>query len=88
MARITHGDVEWVDRERDARVRGVLRQARMEQGVTVLEVSRRVGISRPFYTQLEGGSRRLSVVYFFAICRALRVDPVQVVALAKGESDV
>lgn len=35
------------------------------------DVSERMGISRPFYTQLEGGTRRLSVQYLEGIARAL-----------------
>jgi len=40
-------------------------------------VAKRVGISRPFYTQLEGGSRRLSVNYLIAIAEALEVKPTK-----------
>lgn len=35
------------------------------------DVSKRMGISRPFYTQLEGGTRRLSVQYLEGVAKAL-----------------
>ena len=33
-----------------------------------------MGISRPFYSQLESGYRRLDLIYLFMICRALKVE--------------
>jgi len=43
--------------------------------LTCREVAMEMGISRGFYTQLENGTRRMDIVYFLAICRALRVEP-------------
>jgi len=48
---------------------------RKERGLTGAEVSSIMGISRSFYTQLEGGTRRMDLVYFLMICNALRVEP-------------
>ena len=39
------------------------------------EVASRMGLSRPFYTQLERGERRIDLVYFLMICQALCVEP-------------
>ena len=58
-----------------AKVRKRIVQARKNRDITGAEVARQMGISRPFYTQLENGTRRIDLVYFLAICGALRVDP-------------
>ena len=50
-------------------------QERKAKGLSAAEVAKQVGISRPFYTQLEGGTRRMDLVYFLAICRVLQVEP-------------
>ena len=56
-------------------VRKRIVQERKEQGLSAASVAKQMGISRPFYTQLEGGTRRMDLVYFLAICRVLRVEP-------------
>ena len=56
-------------------VREQIVKVRNERGLTAAEAARRVGISRPFYTQIECGSRRMNMVYFLAICKVLSVDP-------------
>ena len=56
-------------------VRERIVQMRKERGLTGAEVSSIMGISRSFYTQLEGGTRRMDLVYFLMICNALRVEP-------------
>lgn len=52
-------------------IRKRIRDLRKEKGMSAKEVSEKMGISRPFYTQLEGGTRRLSVQYLEGIARAL-----------------
>ncbi len=64
----------WDERCRD-QVRGRITKLRSDQGLTLAEMSRRMGISRPFYSQLESGYRSLG--YLFAICRALDIQPAQ-----------
>ena len=58
-----------------ATVRERIVQLRKAQDLTGGEVARMMGISRPFYTQLERGTRRMDLVYFLMICRALRAEP-------------
>ena len=48
-----------------------IRDLRKTKGMSAKDVSERMGISRPFYTQLEGGTRRLSVQYLEGIALAL-----------------
>ena len=52
-------------------IRKKIRDLRKSKGMSAKDVSEKMGISRPFYTQLEGGTRRLSVQYLEGIARAL-----------------
>lgn len=61
-------------------IRQRIRTLRKEKGYTAQQIAERMGISRPFYTQLEGGKRRLSIEYLEGIARALGVTPYQLYA--------
>lgn len=52
-------------------IRKRIRDLRKSKGMSAKDVSERMGISRPFYTQLEGGTRRLSVQYLEGVAKAL-----------------
>mgnify|MGYP001156906608 FL=1 len=52
-------------------IRKRIRDLRKTRGMSAKDVSEKMGISRPFYTQLEGGTRRLSVQYLEGVARAL-----------------
>ncbi len=56
-------------------VRANIRRIRKEKKLTAEAVAESVGISRPFYTQLEGGTRRMSLRYLIGIALALEVKP-------------
>ena len=56
-------------------VRQRIRTIRKQKKMSARVVSERMGISRPFYTQLEGGKRRLSVEYLIQAAEALGVKP-------------
>lgn len=56
-------------------VRTNIRRIRQEKGMSAKNVADLMGISRPFYTQLEGGKRRLSLRYMIGIAKALKVKP-------------
>ena len=58
----------------EGRVRERIRGLRLRKGITTEEISRRMGISRPFYSQLEHGRRRMSVDYLEKIERILGVS--------------
>ena len=62
-------------------VRHRITELRQERGLSQKEMSKRMGISRSFYTQLENGYRRLDLVYLFMICGALGIEPAK---LLKG----
>jgi transcriptional regulator with XRE-family HTH domain len=48
---------------------------RKEQGVTQVELAKRLGKPQQFVSRYELGIRRLDVVEFYAITKALGVDP-------------
>jgi len=54
-----------------------MRRIRQEKGLSAQEVARKAGISRSFYTLLEGGRRRLSVAHIEKIASALGVPLAQ-----------
>jgi transcriptional regulator with XRE-family HTH domain len=80
-------------------IRKRIRDLRKAKGRSAKEISEKMGISRPFYTQLEGGTRRLSVQYLEGIARALSttvadlysedgrpVSPTTIAQIAQDES--
>ena len=50
-----------------------IRALRKQKGLSGAEVAQKMGISRPFYTLLEGGKRRLSAGHVEKIARILSV---------------
>ena len=58
-------------------IRHRIRALRLQKGITTEEVAKRMGISRPFYSQLEHGRRRMSVDYLEMIARILGVSVAQ-----------
>ena len=53
---------------------------RRAAGVTQVELSKRLGKPQPFISNVERGIRRLDVVEFYAIARALGVIPLELFA--------
>jgi len=53
----------------------VLIDARKEAGITQVELARALGRPQPFISYIETGERRVDVIEFCAIARALNVDP-------------
>lgn len=54
---------------------GLLRSERIAAGLTQQQVADRVGRPQSFVAKVEGCERRLDVVEFLHLCRALGVDP-------------
>lgn len=52
----------------------VLIQARKDADVTQAELAERLGKPQPWVSNIERGIRRVDVIEFIAICRALNVD--------------
>ena len=55
----------------------LLLAARRSAGVTQVELSKRLGKPQPFISNVERGVRRLDVIEFYAIARALGADPLE-----------
>ena len=58
----------------------ILVALRKKKKITQVELSRRLGKPQPFVSYFERGERRLDVIEFYAIVRALGADPVEVFA--------
>lgn len=53
--------------------------ARKKAGLTQVEVAARLGRPQSFVAKVEGGERRLDVVEFLSVARAINADPVRIV---------
>lgn len=58
-----------------AAFRDTLIAVRKDAGVTQVELAERLGKPQQFISKIENGDRRVDLVEFVAVCRALRVDP-------------
>ena len=54
--------------------------ARKEAAMTQTQLSERLGRPQPFISKVERGVRRIDVIEFYAIARALRRDPIELFA--------
>lgn len=55
--------------------RDTLVAVRKDAGVTQVELAERLGKPQQFISKIENGDRRVDLVEFVAVCRALRIDP-------------
>jgi transcriptional regulator with XRE-family HTH domain len=53
----------------------MLIEARNNADVTQAELARRIGRPQPFISLVERGERRIDVIQFYAIMKALGLDP-------------
>lgn len=59
--------------------RQLLVQARKNADLTQIQLSRKLRKPQSFVAKHEGGERRLDVVEFLTICRAIGADPLRIV---------
>lgn len=59
------------------RFRELLVQARGDAGLTQAELSSRLNRPQSFVSKYERGERRIDVIEFGQICRALGIDPIK-----------
>jgi transcriptional regulator with XRE-family HTH domain len=52
-------------------------EARRKAGLTQAEVARRIGKDQTFISLIERSQRRVDVLEFYALARAMGVDPVE-----------
>ena len=65
---------------RQAHLRQLLIEARQAAGVTQNALARRLGRPQSYVSKFERGERRLDVVEFLDVARALKIDPLSVIA--------
>ena len=53
--------------------------ARHEQGLTQSDVAVRLGKHQSYVSKYESGERRLDVIEFIEVCRALMISPSQII---------
>ena len=58
----------------------LLRTARTEAGLNQRDLAKRLRTHRSWVAKVETGERRLDVVEFVRVCRAVDVDPAELVA--------
>jgi transcriptional regulator with XRE-family HTH domain len=68
-----------------ARLIALLAAAREKAGLTQQQLADRLGRPQSFVAKYEGGERRLDVVEFLAIARALDLDPARAVKEIAGK---
>lgn len=66
-------------------LREMLRDAREQAGLTQSDVSRSIGKSQTFLSDVERGVRRLDVIELWEICQAMGVDLTAFVARFEAE---
>lgn len=69
------------------RLRTLLSAARKRAGLTQAETAARLGKPQSFVAKYENGERRIDVLEFIGIARALGEDPVELFALLIGNPD-
>ncbi len=57
----------------------LLKAARRDAGLTQTELAERLQKPQSFVAKIEGGERRLDVIEFITVCRAIGGDPVKMV---------
>jgi transcriptional regulator with XRE-family HTH domain len=57
----------------------LLKRARVDSGLTQVDLAKRLGRPQSFVSKCESGERRVDVAEFLALCKAMQIDPVFVV---------
>jgi transcriptional regulator with XRE-family HTH domain len=71
---------KWVQPEHHLIVGAALEAARQRANITQVELARRLGKPQSFVSAYELGKRRVDVIEFLLIARALGADPVEIFA--------
>jgi transcriptional regulator with XRE-family HTH domain len=58
--------------------------ARKASRVTQAELAERLGLHQSFVSKFESGDRRIDVVEFLLICRALEANPVEILSAVRS----
>ena len=71
--------------DEQAKLRGQFIQARKSAGFTQSDLAGRLRRPQSFVSKYERGERRLDVIEFCEVCRALSIDPVAFLQLFCSE---
>jgi transcriptional regulator with XRE-family HTH domain len=63
----------------------LLKRARLQAGITQVELARRLRVKQAFISKSEGRTRRVDIVELRQICRALEIDFVDFVRQVDAE---
>jgi len=59
----------------------VLTDARKSSGLTQTELGQKVGKDQSYISLIENSQRRVDVLEFVALCRAMKLDPAKIFAV-------
>jgi transcriptional regulator with XRE-family HTH domain len=59
----------------------VLTNARKNAGLTQVELGQKVGKDQSYISLIENSQRRIDVLEFIALCRAMNIDPIRAFGL-------
>ena len=68
-------------------LREFLLDARRKQGLTQVEVAHYLGKPQSFVSKYESGERRLDVIEFIEVCKALKINPATIIEQLDVEDD-
>ena len=57
----------------------LLRRARVNAGLTQVDLAQRLGRPQSFVSKCESGERRVDVAEYLAFCKAIPIDPVSII---------
>jgi transcriptional regulator with XRE-family HTH domain len=65
----------------------ILKHLRLRKSITQLQLAEHLDKPQSFVSKFESGERRLDVIEFIMVCRALGEDPAEVIqSIEKGEN--
>lgn len=79
---------KWVQPEHYHVVGAALAAARRRANLTQVELARRLGKPQSVISAIEAGTRRVDLVEFLAVVRALRADPIEIFTEIVGSSTI
>jgi transcriptional regulator with XRE-family HTH domain len=76
-------------KRRDAhnQLRDALLDARRKKGLTQVEVATLLNKPQSFVSKYESGERRLDVIEFLEVCKALKVSPATIIQQLEMDDD-
>jgi transcriptional regulator with XRE-family HTH domain len=69
------------------KLRDALLDARRKKGLTQVDVATLLGKPQSFISKYESGERRLDVIEFLEVCKALKVNPATIIQQLEIDDD-